>query len=131
MLSSIGTPVRVPVAPDQAIEQGRFIGQIGIAGCGLHRSLLEGGVGGDLAVGHGVGAAGHAAGGRGPPCSWPGRSGCWCCGAGWAAADGLPEPTACRVEVWRWNAGLSGADVREQVLVGLLAEVRRYGAAAA
>ena len=48
-----------------------------------------------------------------------------------ARADGLPEPTACRVEVWRWNAGLSGADVREQVLVGLLAEVRRYGAGAA
>ena len=28
---------------------------------------------------------------------------------------------ACRVEVWRWNAGLSAPEVREQVLVGLLA----------
>lgn len=38
---------------------------------------------------------------------------------------------ACRVEVWRWNAGLSAAEVREQVLVGLLAEVRRDGVQAA
>jgi len=49
----------------------------------------------------------------------------------WAAAYGLPELMACRVEAWRWNAGLGAADVREQVLVGLLADGRRDGAAAA
>ena len=38
---------------------------------------------------------------------------------------------ACRLEAWRWNAGLGAADLREQVLVGLLADVRRDGVQAA